>query len=200
MLAPTHVDCDPGKVLKNATDETIPFEAVLALRGALKMVNIERDPGKIFQFGQKDYKLADLFAIIDAEDAASLAAEGVGSSAGGAAGSDGGGSAGGGGGTAERKGSHCMIRLVGTLVKDDICQVLINSRLQANRAQLDASALGSRTEVWLLTARRFRDPDHPVTIRWNTRSDRDAVICCSYTVPRYRSSIVMCTRGRGSSI
>ncbi|CAM9368274.1 unnamed protein product, partial [Pylaiella littoralis] len=61
----------------------------------------------------------------------------TGSCGGTAAGAGGGGAAGAGVGTAERKGPHCMMRLVGILVEDDVRPLLIDSRLQANRAQLD---------------------------------------------------------------
>ncbi|CAN0392905.1 unnamed protein product [Pylaiella littoralis] len=108
---------------------------------------------------------------MDAEDAVEAAAEGGGSSESGAtgscggtaAGAGGGGAAGAGVGTAERKGPHCMMRLVGILVEDDVRPLLIDSRLQANRAQLDASAVGSRSEVWQVASERFTDPDHEVT-------------------------------------
>lgn len=140
LVCPTYVELDPGKPRKSATDDAIPPAAVLALRTTMGLVDIPRDPVKTFKFGQKEFKLADLFAVIDAEDGVTAAAGGGGSSAGGAAGSDGGGAAGssaggaagseGGAavpaGTAERKGPNCMIRLVSILVEDDVRPLLIN--------------------------------------------------------------------------
>lgn len=155
----------------------------------MQIVGIDRGTNKTFRFGQKEYKFDDIFAIIDAEDAVAASTGRAGSGGGGSAdgsgsgasaeaggsgtdrsdgggdhaGQDGGGSAGpSAGGTAERKGPHCMVRLVGILVEDDVRPLLIGSRLQANREQLDVSAVGSRSEVWQLAARRFRDPDHEV--------------------------------------
>ncbi|CAM9778698.1 unnamed protein product, partial [Pylaiella littoralis] len=115
-----------------------------------------------------------MFDTMDAEDGVTATAGGEGESAdaassngGAAAGCAGGGSAGQGGdaanggpATAERKGPHCMMRLVGIVVEDEVRPLLIDSRLQANRSQLDASAVGSRSEVWQLAARRFRDPEY----------------------------------------
>lgn len=137
----------------------------------MTLVRVDRNSSTPFKFGPREYDVADLFAIMDAEDAVEAAAEGGGSSESGAtgscggtaAGAGGGGAAGAGVGTAERKGPHCMMRLVGILVEDDVRPLLIDSRLQANRAQLDASAVGSRSEVWQVASERFTDPDHEVT-------------------------------------
>ena len=56
-----------------------------------------------------------------------------------------------------------MIRLIGILVKDDVRPLLIDTRLQATRGQLDVSAVGSRGVVWSLAAERFRDETHEVS-------------------------------------
>ncbi|CAB1104019.1 unnamed protein product [Ectocarpus sp. CCAP 1310/34] len=84
------------------------------------------------------------------------------SSTGGAAGPDGGGSAGGSGNITERKGPHCMMRLVGMLCEDSIRPLVINSRLQATRQELDTSAVGPRKHLWTEVTDRFRDPRHNV--------------------------------------
>lgn len=148
----------------------------------MTMVHIPRDSDKSFTVGNKEYKLSNIFAAIDAEDAADgshrggsagpdgCAAAGsggggrAGSGGGGAAGPGAGGAAGGGatGGGAERKGPHCMMRLLGILVEDDVRPLFINSPQQATRAQLDTGAVGSRAEVWKLAAGRFRDRGHQV--------------------------------------
>ncbi|CAB1115902.1 unnamed protein product [Ectocarpus sp. CCAP 1310/34] len=77
-------------------------------------------------------------------------------------GPDGGGSVGGSGSNAERKGPHCMMRLVGILCEDAIRPLLIESRLQATRQDLHTSSVGPRNDMWTEVTTRFRDPDHQV--------------------------------------
>ncbi|CAM9922228.1 unnamed protein product [Ectocarpus sp. 13 AM-2016] len=84
------------------------------------------------------------------------------SSTGGAAGPDGGGSAGGSRSITERQGPHCIMRLVGILCEDSIRPLVINSRLQATRQELDTSAVGPRKHLWTEVTERFRDPCHHV--------------------------------------
>ena len=115
-----------------------------------------------------EYSAADLYDALAKEDEAGTgdSAGGStptgGSSTGGAAGPDGDGSVGGSGSNTERKGPHCMMRLVGILCEDAIRPLLIESRLQATRQDLDTSSVGPRNELWTEVTARFRDPDHQV--------------------------------------
>ncbi|CAM9470290.1 unnamed protein product [Ectocarpus sp. 4 AP-2014] len=53
-----------------------------------------------------------------------------------------------------------MIRLVGILCEDFIRPLVIISRLQATRQELDTSAVGPRNGLWTEVTDRFRDADH----------------------------------------
>ncbi|CAN0020324.1 unnamed protein product [Ectocarpus sp. 12 AP-2014] len=55
-----------------------------------------------------------------------------------------------------------MMRLVGILCEDAIRPLLIESRLQASRQQLDTSSVGPRNDLWTEVTTRFRDPDQEV--------------------------------------
>ncbi|CAM9836111.1 unnamed protein product [Ectocarpus sp. 4 AP-2014] len=140
----------------------------LRFRGVVKMVALARDSTKPFTVEGVGYSVADLYDAMDKDDEAELGDSAGGSaptgssSTGGAAGPDGGGSAGGSGSNTERKGPHCMMRLVGILCEDFIRPLVINSRLQATRQELDTSAVGPRNDLWTEVTDRFRDPDHTV--------------------------------------
>ncbi|CAN0489678.1 unnamed protein product, partial [Ectocarpus sp. 12 AP-2014] len=146
----------------------IPAKAQLTFRGVVTMVALACDSTKPFILEGVDYSVADLYDAMDKEDGAELRDSARGSaptgssSAGGAAGPEGGGSAGGSGSITERKGPHCMMRLVGILCEDFIRPLVINSRLQATLQELDTSAVGPRNDLWTEVTDRFRDPDHTV--------------------------------------
>ncbi|CAN0233746.1 unnamed protein product, partial [Scytosiphon promiscuus] len=176
-----------GKSAHKREDGEIPGGAVLALRGASKLVDVKRGPNQTFKYGQVEYKVDDLLAVIEDEDrrerdvagrnmpgggdAAEVdggGATGVGSTEGGSAEVGGGDSTGASGhargagaGPTERKGPHCLMRLVGLLVEPDMRPRLIASGQQATRQQLDASDVGS-SSMWRTLAERFRDPDYKV--------------------------------------
>ncbi|CAN0502969.1 unnamed protein product, partial [Ectocarpus sp. 8 AP-2014] len=146
----------------------IPAKALLTFRGVIEMVALARDSAKPFTVEGVDYSVADLYDALDKEDepelgdSAGRSAPTGSSSTGGAAGPGGGGSAGGSGSNTERKGPHCMMRLVGILCEDSIRPLVISSRLQATRQELDTSAVGPRNNLWTEVTDRFRDPDHTV--------------------------------------
>ncbi|CBJ28750.1 expressed unknown protein [Ectocarpus siliculosus] len=146
----------------------IPAKALLTFRNVVGMVAIARDSNVPFQVDNVEYSVADLYDALAKEDEAGKgdSAGGStptgGSSTGGAAGPDGDGSVGGSGSNTERKGPHCMMRLVGILCEDAIRPLLIESRLQATRQDLDTSSVGPRNELWTEVTARFRDPDHQV--------------------------------------
>ncbi|CAN0361155.1 unnamed protein product [Ectocarpus sp. 6 AP-2014] len=146
----------------------IPAKALLTFRNAVGMVAIARDSKVPFKVDNVEYSAADLYDALTKEDEAGKgdSAGGStptgGSSTGGAAGPDGDGSVGGSGSNTERKGPHCMMRLVGILCEDAIRPLLIESRLQATRQDLDTSSVGPRNDLWTEVTARFRDPDHQV--------------------------------------
>ncbi|CAN0096936.1 unnamed protein product [Ectocarpus sp. 8 AP-2014] len=146
----------------------IPAKALLTFRGVIEMVALARDSAKPFTVEGVDYSVADLYDALDKEDepelgdSAGRSAPTGSSSTGGAAGPGGGGSAGGSGSNTERKGPHCMMRLVGILCEDSIRPLVISSRLQATRQELDTSAVGPRNNLWTEVTDRFRYPDHTV--------------------------------------
>ncbi|CAN0560844.1 unnamed protein product [Ectocarpus sp. 12 AP-2014] len=141
----------------------IPAKALLMFRGVINMVALARDRTEPFTVEGVDYSVADLYDAMEKEDTPELEdSAGGSSSTGGAAGPDGGGSAGGSGSITERKGPHCMMRLVGILCEDSIRPLVINSRLQATRQELDTSAVGPRKHLWTEVTDRFRDPRHHV--------------------------------------
>ncbi|CAB1112909.1 unnamed protein product [Ectocarpus sp. CCAP 1310/34] len=132
-------------------------------RGVVNMVALARDRTEPVTVEGVDYSVADLYDAMEKEDKPELEdSAGGSSSTGGAAGPDGGGSAGGSGNITERKGPHCMMRLVGILCEDSIRPLVINSRLQATRQELDTSAVGPRKNLWPEVTDRFRDPRHNV--------------------------------------
>ncbi|CBJ31137.1 hypothetical protein Esi_0235_0006 [Ectocarpus siliculosus] len=161
-----------GSEQEEGEDEgAIPAKALLMFRGVVKMVAVARDSTEPFTFEGVDYSAADLYDAMDKEDEEELgdfgdsaggSAPTGSSSTGGAVGSDGGGSAGGSGSNTERKGPHCMMRLVGILCEDFIRPLLIDSRFQATRQELDTSTVGPRNDLWTEVTDRFRDPDHKV--------------------------------------
>lgn len=63
----------------------------------------------------------------------------------------------------ERKGPHCLMRLMGLLVEPDMRSRLIASGQQATRQQLDASDVGSSSSMWRTLAERFRNPTYEVS-------------------------------------
>lgn len=65
-------------------------------------------------------------------------------------------------GEAERKGIHDILRLAGIMVADDVRPLVVESKLQANRAQLDAGRVGARAELWSLVCERYTDENHEV--------------------------------------
>ncbi|CAB1121069.1 unnamed protein product [Ectocarpus sp. CCAP 1310/34] len=132
------------------------------------MVALACDSTKPLTVEGVDYSVADLYNAMEKEDQTELADSAGGSaptgssSTGGAVGPDGGGSAGGSGSNTERKGPHCMMRLVGILCEDSIRPLVMNSRLQATRQELDTSAGGPRNNLWTEVTDRFRDPGYHV--------------------------------------
>ncbi|CAB1102774.1 unnamed protein product [Ectocarpus sp. CCAP 1310/34] len=146
----------------------IPAKALLTFRNVVGMVAIARDSKVPFKVDNVEYSAVDLYDALAKEDEAGTgdsaggSASTGGSSTGGAAGPDGDGSVGGSGSNTERKGPHCMMRLVGILCEDAIRPLLIESRLQATRQDLDTSSVGPRNDLWTEVTTRFRDPDHQV--------------------------------------
>ncbi|CAM9964507.1 unnamed protein product, partial [Ectocarpus sp. 13 AM-2016] len=144
----------------------IPAKALLTFRNVVGMVAIARASEVPFKVDNVEYSAADLYDALAKEDEAGTgdsaggSAPTGGSSTGGAAGPDGDGSVGGSGSNTERKGPHCMMRLVGILCEDAIRPLLIESRLQATRQDLDTSSVGPRNDLWTEATARFRDPDH----------------------------------------
>ncbi|CAB1104714.1 unnamed protein product [Ectocarpus sp. CCAP 1310/34] len=113
-----------------------------------------------------DYSVGDLYDAMEEEDKPELGDGGSaptgGSSTGGADGPDGGGSTGGSGSITEHNGPHWMMRLVGILCEASIHPLVINSRLQATRQEVDPSAIGPRNILRTEVTDRFRDPGHHV--------------------------------------
>ncbi|CAB1097015.1 unnamed protein product [Ectocarpus sp. CCAP 1310/34] len=152
-----------GSEQEEGEEGVIPAKALLMFRGVINMVALARDRTEPFTVEGVDYSVADLYDAMEKENTPELEdSAGGSSSTGGAAGPDGGGSAGGSGSITERKGPHCMMRLVGILCEDSIRPLVINSRLQATRQELDTSAVGPRKHLWTEVTDRFRDPRHHV--------------------------------------
>lgn len=112
----------------------------------------------MFTFDRKEYKLNDVFDAMEAEDVE--AGVGAGGTGGGST-SDGGGESGG-AVVAERKGIHDIMRLAGIMVEDDVRPLVVESKLQAKRAQLDVNQVGARGELWAEVCERYVDPIHEV--------------------------------------
>lgn len=55
----------------------------------------------------------------------------------------------------DRKTRHCMFRLAGIIVGDDIRPAFMDSRLSASRQELDTSKTGAKRQVWVDICNRF---------------------------------------------
>ncbi|CAB1109688.1 unnamed protein product [Ectocarpus sp. CCAP 1310/34] len=94
----------------------IPAKALLMLRGVVNMVALARDRTEPFTVEGVDCSVADLYDAMEKEAKPEL--------------EDSAGGTGGSGSITERKGLHCMMRLVGILCEDSIRPLVMSSRLQ----------------------------------------------------------------------
>lgn len=63
----------------------------------------------------------------------------------------------------DRKTRHCLFRLVGILIMDDVRPLFMESRTQLVRKELDEGQAGYRREVWSVIRKKFIDPAQKVS-------------------------------------
>ena len=116
--------------------ETIPEGVVLTLRTAMKLKTFSVDADTNINFGGKQYKAADVLAIIRKEDGE----EDVTS-------------------INTRRTKHCFMRVLGLIVSDKQWSDFFKSRLSCSRRELDNKETGKNRGVWARLAEDYRNPE-----------------------------------------